>query len=406
MHRVVVIGGGPAGMVAAYAAAKKGNYVILIEKNEKLGKKLYITGKGRCNLTTSVEKNDFFSAVVSKPKFLFGAFNNFSNKDVMAFFEENGLALKEERGNRIFPQSDKASDVTKTLEKAIVKAGVDIRLNTQVNSVETVNGAISAVITNKGMVNCDSVIVCTGGCSYPTTGSTGDGYKFATKVGHTVTKLNPSLVGVELKGSDFQELQGLSLKNVSICASCGDKQIYKDFGEMLFTHFGISGPIVLSCSALINKLDINSIKFYIDLKPALDFDVLDKRLVREFRDNNVKTLSTTMRSLLPKVLINVVLRQANVNGNKNCSEITLNERQQLVKTLKSMVFSAKRLRPIEEAIVTSGGVCVKEINPKTMESKLIKGLFFAGEILDLDAFTGGYNLQIAFSTGYTAGLFC
>lgn len=406
MHRVVVIGGGPAGMIAAYSAARKGKNVILLEKNEKLGKKLYITGKGRCNLTTSVDKNDFFVAVVSNPKFLFGAFNNFSNKDVISFFEENGLKLKEERGNRIFPQSDKASDVTKTLEKLLVETGVDIRLNTQVNSIVATNGAVKAVITDKTTIECDSVIICTGGCSYPTTGSTGDGYKFARQVGHTVTELKPSLVGIELKGSDFQELQGLSLKNVSLYAYCGDKQIYSDFGEMLFTHFGISGPIVLSCSSLINKLDMNSVKFYIDLKPALDDDVLDKRLIREFKDNNVKTLSTTMRSLLPKTLIDVVLRQAGVNANKNCSEITANERKQLIKTLKRMVFHPKRLRSIEEAIVTSGGVCVKEISSKTMESKLINGLFFAGEVLDLDAFTGGYNLQIAFSTGYTAGLFC
>lgn len=405
MYKVVVVGGGPAGMMAAYSAAINGNQVILLEKNEKLGKKLYITGKGRCNVTTSVDSREFLNGVVSNSKFLYGAINVFSSKDLMNLLEENGLRLKVERGNRVFPQSDKASDVTKTIEKLLKNLGVDVRLNENVEKI-IVDSKVKGIVSNGVTHECDRVIICTGGISYPLTGSTGDGYKFAKNVGHTIIDLKPSLVGIELNGSDFVELQGVSLKNVSLSAVLDNKTLYTDFGEMMFTHFGVSGPIVLSCSSVINRKNVSNIRLIIDLKPALDEQTLQKRLLNEFKENNVKNLSSVMRSLLPKAMINVVLRQANVNGNKNCSEITVEQRNRIVFALKNLTFMAKKLRSIDEAIVTAGGVCVKEINPKTMESKLISGLFFAGEVLDLDAFTGGYNLQIAWSTGFVAGKNC
>ncbi len=404
MRKVIIIGGGASGMLAAYSAALSGKQVLILEKNEKLGKKIYITGKGRCNLCNDIPVCDFFNYVVSNPKFLYGALNSFSPQDTIDFFEKLGLQLKIERGNRVFPLSDKASDVTKILEKALLSKGVEIRLNTKVKEILTEKNKVIGVRTSVDeKLYCDSVIVCTGGISYPLTGSDGDGYNFASSFGHFITPLLPALVGLELKGNDFIEMQGVSLKNVSLSAKIGDKTIFNEFGEMLFTHYGISGPIVLSCSSVINKKISNGIDVYIDLKPALSKETLDNRLIREFKENNVKELSSVMRSLLPKSLIFSVLRQARVSANKNCSEITLAERERLVYSLKNLKFTVKKLRPIEEAIVTAGGVNVKEINPKTMESKLVKDLFFAGEILDVDAFTGGFNLQIAFSTGYVAG---
>ena len=404
MDRVIIIGGGASGLMAAYSAASCGKQVILLEKNEKLGKKIYITGKGRCNVTADVSVNDFFQCIVSNPKFLYGAINTFSPSDLMEFFEGKGLKLKVERGNRVFPASDKASDVTKTLEKGIISLGVDIRLNTSVVDIIFNDGQVNGVITDNGEeLLASSVIVCCGGKSYTSTGSTGDGYEFAKKAGHHVVELKPSLVGVELKGSDFISMQGLALKNVKLSVYNGNKKLHEEFGEMLFTHFGVSGPIVLSVSSLINRLDLSNMKFSIDLKPALDSQTLANRLLREFKENNVKSIATVLRSLLPKALIDVVLKQANINSFKNCSEITAKDRENLINSLKNLIFLPKKLRPLEEAIVTAGGVSVKEINPKTFESKLVKGLFFAGEVLDVDAFTGGYNLQIAFSTGFIAG---
>lgn len=403
MKKVVVVGGGAAGMFAAYASSAKGNQTVLIEKNEKLGRKIYITGKGRCNLTSTVDRDELFNSIVRNSKFTFSALSNFSPSDVYSFFENNGLPLKVERGNRVFPLSDKASDVTKTLEKVLIKQGVDVRLNTEVKDVTVQDGEVKSVVTSNGLVDCDCVIICTGGASYPLTGSTGDGYTFAKRLGHNLIELKPALVGIELCGSDFLEMQGLSLKNVSICAKLDGKILYSDFGEMLFTHFGVSGPVILSCSSKINRQDMSKIQLVIDLKPALTEDVLDARLIREFKENNTKTIATTMRSLLPKSLIDCVLKKAQVLGSKNCSQITLKERKNIVQALKNLTFIPKRLRPIEEAIVTSGGIDVKEINPKTMESKLVKGLFFAGEVIDIDAFTGGFNLQLAFSTGFAAG---
>lgn len=406
MRKVVVIGGGAAGMFAAIAAAKNGNQVILLEKNEKLGKKIYITGKGRCNLTNDVVVREFFSSVVSNPKFVMSCINVFSPQNTIDFFTDKGLRLKTERGNRVFPESDKASDVTKTLEKELVSLGVDIRLNTKVDEILVSNGVLTGVKTELGDILCDSAIICCGGISYPLTGSTGDGYKFAKSVGHSVTNLRAALVGIELKGNEFLEVQGLSLKNVSLTAKRAGKIVYEDFGEMLFTHFGISGPIVLSCSSIINNMNLSEVELLIDLKPALEFSTLEKRLIREFQENNVKELSSVMRSLLPKNLIEVVLRQSGVKLYKKCCEITVAERTAIINALKGLRFFVKKLRPIEEAIVTAGGVNVKEINPKTMESKLISGLYFAGEVLDIDAFTGGFNLQLAFSTGYVAGNNC
>ncbi|MBE7081063.1 MAG: NAD(P)/FAD-dependent oxidoreductase [Clostridiales bacterium] len=407
MHTVVIIGGGASGiMTACISASNPSNKVILIEKNEKLGKKVYITGKGRCNVTNDVEKNDFFNNVVSNPKFLFSAINSFSPQSMIEFLQNNGLEIKIERGNRVFPVSDKASDVTKTFEKLLKKLNVDVRLNTEVLKINSDGQKIASVITSNGQVECDSVVVCTGGVSYPLTGSTGDGYEFAKQFGHTIIETKPALVGIDLKGSDFISLQGLSLKNVSLTAKLGEKIVYTDFGEMLFTHFGISGPIVLSCSSKINRLNLNEITISIDLKPALSNEVLENRLIREFSQNNIKNICTVMRSLVPSTLIELVLNKASVSLKKNCSQITVEERKRIVDTLKCLKFSVKKLRPIEEAIVTAGGINVKEINPKTMESKLVKGLYFAGEVLDVDAFTGGFNLQIAFSTGYVAGKNC
>ncbi len=401
MSKVIIIGGGASGLFASYASALRGNQTILIEKNEKLGKKIYITGKGRCNLTASVSNQEFFANVVSNPKFLFSAINCFSTNDTVDFFTNNGLQLKTERGNRVFPASDKASDVTRTLEKVLLNLGVDIRLNTQVLDLIVENGVVKGVVTDNGEIDCDSAIICTGGISYPSTGSTGDGYKFAKKLGHKIVELRPSLVGVELCGSDFLEMQGLALKNVKLSAYSNGKLIYDDFGEMLFTHFGVSGPIVLSCSSKINRL--TNLEIHIDLKPALDFNTLENRLLREFKANSNKALFYALRTLLPKSLVDCVIRQAKLSPQLNCSQITLEMRRQIVSTLKSLKFSVKKLRNIDEAIVTAGGVNVKEINPKTMESKLVKNLYFAGEVLDVDAFTGGYNLQIAFSTGFVAG---
>ena len=403
MRKVIVIGGGAAGLMTALTSAKNGNQVVLLEKNEKLGKKLYITGKGRCNLTNDVAPLDFFPNVVSNPKFLYGAINLFSPQNTYEFFENLGLPLKVERGNRVFPLSDKASDVTKTLEKALINLGVDIRLNTEVKEIISKDGRIVGVKTDNATIESDSVVVCTGGISYPLTGSTGDGYKFAKAVGHKIVDLRPALVGIELKGDDYASMQGLSLKNVRLSVKASEKTLFSEFGEMLFTHFGVSGPIVLTASSIINRKELNNLALFIDLKPALDEQTLDARLIREFTENGAKNISNVMRSLLPKNLISVVLRQASVKQTKNCSEITQAERLSLVKTLKNLKFLPKKLRPIEEAIVTAGGVDVKEINPKTMESKKVSGLYFAGEVLDVDAFTGGFNLQLAFSTAFVAG---
>lgn len=403
MYNVIVIGGGAAGMFAAYSAAKSGKNVALLEKNEKLGKKLYITGKGRCNLTNNVSVSDFLNNVVCNPKFLYGALSELSPTDVINFFEENGCRLKTERGNRVFPESDKASDITKTLQNVLVKSGVKIFLNTTVIGIETKDGKVCGVKTESGVIASESVIICTGGLSYPLTGSTGDGYAFAKILGHSVIDLRPSLVGIELKGNDFISLQGLSLKNVSVSFTSGDKELYSDFGEMIFTHFGVSGPIILSASCLLNRSNARDMLLKIDLKPALSEKVLDDRLVRELEAGKTKTLANVMRFIVPHTLVGTILSRAKINGDKRCCDVLKSERISLVSALKNLEFKVKGLRPIEEAVITAGGVSVREINPKTMESKIVKGLFFAGEVLDVDAFTGGFNIQIAFATGFTAG---
>ncbi len=404
MKKVIVVGGGASGLFASIACAQNGHAVTLIEKNEKLGKKIYITGKGRCNLSNNCDINDFLQNVVNNSKFLLSSLYNFSPLKTYEFFEENGLKLKTERGNRVFPASDKASDVTKTLEKILINLGVDVKLNTTVDKLLIDNGEIKGVIANGKHFFADAVIVCTGGVSYPATGSTGDGYKFAIDSGHNIIKPKPSLCGIELKGNDFLALQGLSLKNVNICAkNQSGKVLYTDFGEMLFTHFGISGPIVLSCSAILTNLSLDGVVVSIDLKPALDIDTINNRLIREFSLEGNKQISSIIRGFVPQSLVDLIVKNAKISPVAKCADITKKQRTDIINALKNLNFSVKKLRPIEEAIVTSGGVDVKNINPKTMESKLIKGLYFAGEVLDVDCFTGGFNIQTAFSTGYLAG---
>ena len=398
-------------MMAACVAAENGNDVILVEKNEKLGKKIYITGKGRCNLTNDLPPAEFLQNVVHGGKFLYGAAYSFSPQSCMDFFSARGLALKTERGGRVFPLSDHASDVTKTLEKACKNAGVTVLLNETAVELIAVNEEsekgtmprITAVKTEKREIGCDTAIICTGGLSYPSTGSTGDGYKFAEKFGLKLVPPRPALCGINLKGDFYKEAQGLSLKNVELSAYAGGKIIYDEFGEMLFTHFGISGPIALSLSSLINRTDFRQVRLFLDFKPALDEETLDRRLLRLFDEQKNKTLRGAAADLLPQKMIGAVLKQANIPPEKRCNSVTKEERARLLKALKAFEMQPLSLRDFSEAIVTSGGVDVSEINPKTMDVKKVRGLKMCGETLDLDAFTGGFNLQIAFSTGFLAG---
>ena len=398
-------------MMAACVAAENGNDVILVEKNEKLGKKIYITGKGRCNLTNDLPPAEFLQNVVHGGKFLYGAAYSFSPQSCMDFFSARGLALKTERGGRVFPLSDHASDVTKTLEKACKNAGVTVLLNETAVELIAVNEEsekgtmprITAVKTDKREIGCDTAIICTGGLSYPSTGSTGDGYKFAEKFGLKLIPPRPALCGINLKGDFYKEAQGLALKNVALSAYAGGKIIYDEFGEMLFTHFGISGPIVLSLSSLINRTDFRQIRLFLDFKPALDEETLDRRLLRLFDEQKNKTLRGAAADLLPQKMIGAVLKQANIPQEKRCNSVTKEERARLLKALKAFEMQPLSLRDFSEAIVTAGGVDVSEINPKTMDVKKVRGLKMCGETLDLDAFTGGFNLQIAFSTGFLAG---
>lgn len=402
MKKIIVIGGGASGLAAAYAAAKNGAQVTLIEKNEKLGKKIYITGKGRCNLTNDCPPDEFLSRVVRGGKFITGAIWAFSPQDTMAFMEEHGLALKTERGDRVFPASDHASDVTKTLEKACRRVGVSIRLNEQVKEISILHSNVSGIITNGGAYPCDAAIVATGGLSYPATGSTGDGYLFAEAAGHTVVECVPSLVGLNLKG-DFSAVQGLSLKNAVLMAKRNGKTISSRLGEMLFTHYGISGPLVLSLSAEINRLPFNELTLFLDFKPALDEGKLNDRLLRDFGERKNERMKNVMRGLLPAGLGVFVLRQAGIAPEKQANAVTREERARLVAALKAFRLVPLSLRGFEEAVVTSGGVSLKEVNPATMESRLVGGLYFCGEVLDVDCYTGGFNLQAAFSTGFAAG---
>lgn len=400
---VAVIGGGPSGLMAAYFAAINGNNVTLYDKNEKCGKKIYITGKGRCNLTNLVEPPEFFQNVVSNSKFLTTAIYSFTPNDVFNFFENGGMPCKVERGNRVFPVSDKASDVTKCLENYCKNAGVKFVFNTEILNLLINNSTMSGIITKNGIVEYDKVIVCTGGKSYKSTGSSGDGYKFAKTVGHEIIEPRQALCSFNVLNDYIKPLQGLSLKNVSLSVFFSDKQIKSFFGEMMFTHFGVSGPIVLTASSYVNRLDLGKTKFYLDLKPALTEEQLDVRILRDFENYKNKNVTNALKDLLPNALIPVILNRSGIDFNKKVNCITKQERKSLLTNIKRFDILISSLRDFSEAIVTSGGVNVKQINPKTMESKLIKGLYFCGEVLDVDALTGGFNMQIAFSTGYLAG---
>ena len=410
MSHVIVVGGGAAGMFAAIAAAKNGHQVTLYEKNEKLGKKIFITGKGRCNITNAADMEELFDAVVTNSKFLYSSFYGYTNQNVIDFFEDAGVPVKIERGNRVFPISDHSSDVIRALEREMKKVGVKVCLNTEVKSVEAEKGKFNKVVLKDTTTQtADACIVATGGLSYRSTGSTGDGFRFAENVGHTVTQCFPSLVPMETKEPWICELQGLSLRNVEAKILDGKKELYKDFGEMLFTHFGVSGPLIISASSYVGKkfMDKNGQKkeltLEIDLKPALTEEQLDQRVLRDFEENHNRQFKNAITKLFPTKLIPVMLELGGIDPEKKVNSIEKEERKQFVHLIKHFRMTLTGLRDYPEAIITKGGVNVKEIDPGTMESKLVKGLYFAGEVLDLDALTGGFNLQIAWSTGYAAG---
>lgn len=402
MNVTIVVGGGAAGLISAYFSAKNGDKVVLIEKNEKLGKKLYITGKGRCNVTNDCDEREFLENVVTNPKFLTSAVYKFPPSEFYKFLNEK-VPLKIERGNRVFPLSDKASDITACLEKYCKQAGVEIKLNEKVLKITATNGKITGVTTDKGEYKANRVIVCTGGLSYPSTGSTGDGYKFAADLGIAVVPPVAALCGFNLKGDDFKPLQGISLKNVSFTAEFNGKVVYTAFGEALFTHFGMSGPIVISASSYLNRKDLKSVVFTLDLKPALTEEQLDARILRDFEKFKGRAVKNSLDDLLLKAFIPLALKAAGISGETKNSTLSREDRKKLVHTIKNLKFYPTSLRGVSEAIVTSGGVSVKEINPSTMESKKIKGLYFAGEVLDIDALTGGFNITAAACTAFVAG---
>ena len=428
MKKIAVIGCGAAGMMAALAAAEGSGSVTIFEKNEKPGKKIYITGKGRCNVTNACEVEDYFNYVKRNPRFLYSAIYDYDNRAVMDFFENNGCHLKIERGDRVFPVSDHSSDIINTLYRAVVKAGVDVQFGTKVLSVEASNGTVSAVTYSRDddpitREEFDSVIVCTGGVSYPSTGSTGDGYTFAEELGHSVVKPLPSLVPFEIKEDWCKDLQGLSLRNVGLkmfleakskdskpseamdSAKTGkkkkEKAVYEGFGEMLFTHFGVSGPLVLTASCHYEP--DRQARLFLDLKPALTEEQLDKRVLRDFEEGLNKSFKNILGGLFPSKLIPVMIRLSEIDPDKKVNEITKEERSSFVKLIKNLPMTVTGTRSFNEAIITRGGVSTKEINPSTMESKLVKGLYFAGEVIDVDTETGGFNLQVAWSTGHLAG---
>lgn len=405
MSKILVVGGGAAGMMAAVTAARRGKNVLLLEKNEKLGKKLFITGKGRCNLTNSAEVEELFAAVVSNPKFLYSSFYSFTNDQAIGFFEELGVKTKVERGGRVFPDSDHSSDVIRALEQEMKRLGVGISLRTEVKEILTEDGHAKGVRLSSGRtITADAVIVATGGISYPSTGSTGDGYRFARECGHKVTEVSPALVPMEVKEWYAKELMGLSLRNIGILITDGKKKLYEEFGEMLFTHYGVTGPVILSASSIVGKkLKEHPLTLHIDLKPALTEEQLDKRVLREFEANHNRQFKNAVDSLFPAKLKPVAIELSGIPEEKKVNEVTKEERLHFVRLIKDFRMTLTGLRGYNEAIITKGGVSVKEIDPGTMESKLVKGLYFAGEVLDLDAVTGGYNLQIAWSTGYLAG---
>ncbi len=413
MHDVIVVGGGPAGMMAAITAAENGNKVLIIEKMSIFGKKLLITGKGRCNITSSLYMNEFIKNTPGNGKFLYSAFQNYTNTDIIEFLKRQGLEIKEERGNRIFPVTDKSIDVLNCFLNRMKELKIEYMLNTKVDEILVEDDKILGIRIGKEAIKTNKVILATGGKSYPLTGSTGDGYEMAKKLGHKIVQIKPSLVPLEIyEKEECKKLQGLSLRNVGIKINDINRKkvIYEDFGEMIFTHFGISGPIILSGSAhLVKYKDIDyllkdkNITISIDLKPALTEEQLDERILRDFKEFKNKQFKHSLDKLLPQKMIPLIIELSKIDENKRVNEITKEERKVLINLLKNFTITIKGFRPVEEAIITCGGVDTKEINPKTMESKLVKGLYFAGEIIDVDAYTGGFNLQIAYSTGYTAG---
>ena len=401
---IVVVGGGAAGLMAAAAAAQAGANVLLLERNEKLGKKLYITGKGRCNVTNACDTQDLFGQILRNAKFMYSAIYTFDNFRVMDFFEQNGTPLKTERGGRVFPVSDHAYDIIRALSNALERGQVNVRLHTRAASVSKQADGFVVKDTKGASFAADKVILATGGLSYPSTGSTGDGYGFAQHFGHTIQTLNPSLTAMVAKESYIKELQGLSLKNVRARIFDGAKLVYDDFGEMLFTHFGVSGPLMLSASAVVNDCLLSRhLQLFIDLKPALTIEQLDQRILRDFEKFKNKQFKNALGALLPSRLIPVAVALSQVDAERKVHEITKEERKSLLQVLKNFPATLTGFRDFKEAIITRGGVHVKEIDPSTMESKLVKGLYFAGEMLDVDALTGGYNLQAAWSSGYLAG---
>lgn len=405
MKKVIVIGGGAAGMMAACMAAVEGAHVTLLEKNEKTGKKIYITGKGRCNLTNACQREEFLENVITNPKFLYSAFAQLDNQAVMNFFEKAGCRLKTERGDRVFPVSDHSSDVIAALNGELKKNRVQVMLHTEVSELLLEEGSIKGVLLSDGKkLHADAVIIATGGRSYESTGSTGDGYRFAKQAGHTIKDLRPSLVPFVVKEEWCKKLQGLSLKNVAVTLKKEKKKIYEGFGEMLFTHFGVSGPLILSASSFYTaKYSGQEVLLTIDLKPAMDREQLDKRILRDFEENAGKQFKNALDKLLPAKLIPVMIELSGIDPHKKTSEVTKKERSRLVELFKELKLTVNGCRGYGEAIITGGGVNVKEIDPKTMGSRLVNGLYFAGEVMDVDALTGGFNLQIAWSTGALAG---
>lgn len=407
-RKAIVIGGGPAGLMAAGKAGERGLETILLEKNDRIGKKLLISGKGRCNITNSTDIEGLIENTPGNGNFLYSAFYTFSNTDLIRFFNENGLETKVERGGRVFPVSDRARDVVDVLEKFIHRNNVKVFYKSQVQDIRVSGGSVKSVVLRDGKeLECDAAILAAGGASYPGTGSTGEGYRIAKRLGHTIVDIKPSLVPLETAEDWVKGLQGLSLKNIAITIlNKNGKKVYNDFGEMLFTHFGLSGPVILSSSRHMLDYGYKGIRIFIDLKPALPEEKLDERVQRDFEKYSRKQFKNSLDELLPQKMIPVIIALSGISPEKFVNQITREERRNLVRLLKNLELNITGSRPIEEAIVTAGGVSTDEINPSTMESKLIKGLFFAGEIIDVDAYTGGFNLTIAFSTGYLAGISC
>jgi len=407
-RRVIIVGAGPAGLMAAGKAGERGCDTILAEKNDRVGKKLLISGKGRCNITNSTDVEGLIENTPGNGSFLYSAFYTFSNWDLISFFNEHGLETKVERGGRVFPLSDKSSDVVETLMRYVRKNNVKLFLKSPVQDIKVKDNKVKSVVFADGReIECDSVVLATGGVSYPGTGSTGDGHRIAKNLGHTIVDLKPSLVPLVTEEQWVKELQGLSLRNVSVTLlNKNGKKVYTDFGEMLFTHFGVSGPVILSSSRHALDYNYKDLKLIIDLKPALSEEKLDKRIQRDFEKFSRKQFKNSLDELLPKKMIPVIINLSGIPPEKQTSQITREERRTLVRLLKNLELNIVASRPVKEAIVTAGGISTDEINPSTMESKLVKGLFFAGEIIDVDAYTGGFNLTIAFSTGYLAGINC